>query len=63
LYNELKVKGLKLKLKGKIGVAGNARTRTLLYKIGKTGQSRIQNKVSYSLTYVYTFTGMIGLQL
>ena len=63
LYNELKVKGLKLKLKGKIGVAGNARTRTLLYKIGKTGQSRIQNKVSYSLTYLYTFTGMIGLQL
>lgn len=63
IFQELNFKGVKLKLKGKIGVAGNARTRTVFFRVGRTSQSRIKNKVNYNLSNVYTFTGVLGLQI
>ena len=56
-------RGLKLRLKGKISVAGNARTRTLFYRVGDTSHSKMDNKVSYDLSYVNTFTGVMGFKL
>ena len=56
-------RGLKLRLKGKISVAGNARTRTLFYKVGDVSHSKMDNKVAYDLSYVNTFTGIMGFKL
>jgi len=62
-FEELKFKGIKLKLKGKIGVVGNARTRTLFYRIGRTSHSTINNKIHQSFQTFNTFTGVLGFQL
>ena len=62
-FKDLGFKGLKLKLKGKICVAGNARTRTLFYRVGNTSHSTFDNRVVYDLSYINTFTGVLGFQL
>ena len=59
----LGMKGVKLKLKGKVSVAGNARTRSIYYRVGSTGQSTFNSKVLHNLTFFYTFTGILGLQI
>ena len=56
-------RGFKLRLKGKISVAGNARTRTLVLQVGDTSHSKMDNKVAYDLSYVNTFTGVLGFKL
>lgn len=61
VFNELNVKGMKIKLKGKISAAGNSRKRTILYRIGKTSHSRTNLRVLYESTTVNTFTGVMGL--
>jgi len=58
----LGVKGFKVKLKGKISVAGNSRKRSILYRVGKTSHSTINIKVVHNLSLVNTFTGVMGLQ-
>lgn len=62
-FKELKMKGLKFQLSGKVSVAGNARTRTLRYKIGYTGQSKIENKILTTLSLISTFTGVQGFKI
>lgn len=62
-FPELKFKGMKLRLKGKISVAGNARTRTLLYKIGETSYSTLDNKVISDFSTINTFTGVLGFKV
>ena len=62
-FKELEFRGIKIQLKGKISVAGNARTRTLFYKYGETGQSKFDNKVAYDLSFVETFTGVMGFKV
>ena len=62
-FAELNFKGLKLKLKGKISVAGNARTRTLVYKIGETSHATVNNKVLSHFTTINTFTGVMGFRM
>jgi hypothetical protein len=54
---------VKLSLKGKISVAGNARTRTLFLRVGDTSHSKMDNKVAYDLSLVNTFTGVLGFKL
>lgn len=56
-------RGVKLQLKGKISVAGNARTRTLVLRVGDTSHSKMTNRVAYDLSYVHTFTGIMGFKL
>lgn len=63
IFSELKVKGLKFKLKGKVSVAGNSRTRTVVYQIGHVSHSTYDNKILHSFDLVRTFTGVIGLQI
>jgi len=62
-FSELRVQGFKLKLKGKISVAGNARTRTLFYRVGKTSHATLTNKLNYSFDLIHTFTGVMGFHL
>jgi ribosomal protein S3 len=56
------MKGLKFQLKGKISVAGNARTRTLLQTTGSTSHATYNNKILYTLNLVRTFTGVMGFK-
>lgn len=62
-FADLGFKGLKLRLKGKISVAGNARTRTLLYRIGETSYSTFNNKVVSDFSTINTFTGVLGFRV
>jgi len=50
-------------LKGKISVAGNARTRTLLYRIGETSHSKVNNRVLSDFTTINSFTGVMGFKI
>lgn len=62
-FSEFEFKGLKIKLKGKISVAGNARTRTLVYRIGETGYSKIENRIISESSTINTFTGVLGFKI
>jgi len=62
-FADLKVRGLKIKLKGKISAAGNSRKRTILYRIGKTTHSETNIRVLQELTTICTFTGVMGLSV
>jgi len=62
-FPELEFKGFKLRLKGKISVAGNARTRTLMYRIGETGYSKFNNRIVSDFTTINTFTGVLGFKI
>jgi hypothetical protein len=63
IFKELCVKGIKFQLKGKISVAGNARTRTIRQRAGLTSHATFNNKVMYNLNLVKTFTGVQGLKV
>jgi hypothetical protein len=63
IYKDLKIKGIKFQLKGKISVAGNARTRTVFHNIGFTSHTTFNNKILYHLNLVRSFTGVMGLKL
>jgi len=62
-FQKLGVRGFKLKLKGKISVGGNSRTRTLRIKIGQTSNSQFNNKITHSSTLVNSFTGVMGFHI
>ena len=62
-FSELKIRGLKIKLKGKISAAGNSRKRTILYRTGETSHSTVDLRVSYHNQVINTFTGVMGFQV
>lgn len=62
-FRDIKVRGIKIQLKGKISVAGNARTRTVLHRVGETSHATLDNKISSTLSLVRTFTGVQGLKV
>ena len=62
-FVDLGMRGIKIQLKGKISVAGNARTRTLFFAYGETSQSQFDHKVAYDLSFVETFTGIMGFKV
>jgi hypothetical protein len=62
-FNELGIKGIKFKLKGKISVAGNARKRSIVTTIGYISNATYDNKILYSYDIIRTFTGVMGLQI
>jgi len=63
MFNELGAKGFKVKLKGKISVAGNSRKRSILYRVGKTSHSECNLKVLHKFDTIVTFTGVMGFQV
>jgi len=54
---------MKIKLKGKISVAGNARKRTILYRVGKTSHSTVKLRALHDMKTINTFTGVMGFQV
>jgi ribosomal protein S3 len=63
IFSSLGVKGLKLKLKGKISAAGNSRKRTIMYRVGSTSHSTVDLRVLQEIKTVNTFTGVMGFQV
>lgn len=63
VFPEFNFKGLKLRLKGKVSVAGNARTRAIAYRIGETSNATYDNKVLHDYSIINTFTGVLGFQI
>ena len=63
VFDDVKIKGLKIRLKGKISAAGNSRKRTILYRIGKTSHSEVNLRVVKDFSLVNTFTGVMGFQV
>lgn len=63
IFQDLGVKGFKIKLKGKISVAGNSRKRCILYRTGRTSHSEHQLKVVHTMDTIVTFTGVLGFQI
>jgi hypothetical protein len=62
-FKELNIKGIKFQLKGKVSVAGNARTRTVFHSVGFTSHATFHNKILYKLNLIKTFTGVLGFKL
>ena len=62
-FTEFGFKGFKLRLKGKISVGGNSRSRVLFYRVGDTSHSKMSSRVAYDLSYINTFTGILGFKL
>jgi len=62
-FPDYQFKGFKIRLKGKISVGGNSRSRILFYRIGDTSHSKTDNRIAYHLNYIHTFTGVMGLKL
>ena len=63
MFPLLNIKGLKIKLKGKISSAGNSRKKSILYRIGETSFTNLNIRVSYGTETVVTFTGVMGLSV
>ena len=61
-FPEIRIKGLKFQLKGKVSVAGNARTRIVRTSVGSVSNSSYKNKVLTQLNLLRTFTGVIGFR-
>jgi len=61
IIEDIGIKGLKITLKGKISSAGNARKKTIMYKLGKTSNSTVNLRVVEEFTTISTFTGVMGL--
>jgi len=61
--NDVGSKGLKICLRGKISAAGNSRTRTILYRVGKTSHANTSLKVLNEFMTIGTFTGVLGFQI
>jgi hypothetical protein len=61
--SDIGFRGFKLTLRGKIAVAGNARTRTLIYSLGDTSNAKMNNRVVSHFTTVNSFTGVMGFNL
>nr|AEV66694.1 rps3_b [Oxytricha trifallax] len=61
-FSEYGIKGVRFQLKGKVSVAGNARTRTIFAKIGSLSHSTYKYKILTHLNLLRTFTGVIGFR-
>jgi len=62
-FDELGFKGIKLRLKGKVSVAGNARTRSIVFRLGDTSHAKFDNRVVHDYSIMNTFTGVLGFQV
>jgi len=63
IFYDLGIKGVKIRLKGKISSAGNSRKKSILYRIGQTSHSSLDLRVANEIDTVVTFTGVMGLNV
>ena len=62
-FAQMGIKGIRMQIKGKVGVAGNSRKRTYFYKVGQVGHSNFQIQAYHDITCIDTFTGVLGFQV
>ena len=62
-FAQMGIKGIRIQIKGKVGVAGNSRKRTYFYKVGQVGHSNFQIQAYHDITCIDTFTGVLGFQV
>lgn len=58
-----RVKGIKLDIRGKLGVKGNAKKRHLSFNVNTTSFSKKKYRLDYRQGLVYTETGVLGVTL
>lgn len=63
IFDSLSIKGIKIRLKGKISAAGNSRKRTILFRSGKNSYSSVNIKCIHEFKTITTFTGVMGFQV
>ena len=63
IFHNIGLKGFKVRLKGKISVAGNSRKRSILYRSGITSHSNCSVRVVHTFSTINTFTGVLGFQV
>ena len=63
MFDSLSVKGIKIRLKGKISAAGNSRKRTILFRSGQNSYSSVNVKCLHEFKTITTFTGVMGFQV
>jgi hypothetical protein len=63
IFDSLSIKGIKIRLKGKISAAGNSRKRTILFRSGKNSYSSVNIKCIHDFKTITTFTGVMGFQV
>ena len=63
VFSSLGLKGFKVRLKGKISVAGNSRKRSILYRSGTTSHANSSVRVVHTFSNISTFTGALGFQI
>jgi hypothetical protein len=63
IFDSLSIKGIKIRLKGKISAAGNSRKRTILFRSGKNSYSSVNIKCIHEFQTITTFTGVMGFQV
>ena len=57
------VKGFFFDIRGKVGVAGNAKKRHLSFNVGKFSKTTKCSKIEYQQQIVRTFTGALGVTM
>jgi len=62
-FNYLGIKGLKIRLKGKISAAGNSRKRNIIFRSGKSSYASVNLKCLHTISTIPTFTGVMGFQV
>lgn len=63
LFHSLKVSGIFIKIKGKIGVGGNLKKRIYNLKIGKFSFTKKNQKMNYIKDSIRTYSGVLGFEI
>jgi hypothetical protein len=63
VFDKLNILGLKIIIKGKIGVGGDSRKRWISLALGKTTNTRFNTNVHSINTWLNTVTGALGFRL
>ena len=63
MFNSLNIKGLYIKLKGKIGVGGNLKKRKYNLKLGEFSFTKKNQKLNYVKDSIRTYSGVLGFEI
>ena len=63
IFNDLNIKGLYIKLKGKIGVGGNLKKRKYNLKLGEFSFTKKNQKLNYVKDSIRTYSGVLGFEI
>ena len=61
-FYKFKCLGLYIKIKGKIGVGGNSKKRTFIFKLGSFSFTKKSQKLTYTKDSIRTYSGVLGFE-